>query len=88
MRIFLSYLLAFAVISVLPVIWNQLTFREIGFPFTYLHHRTFVTDSGSTFILSFVRVNFFYDAALVAGGFWVFRCVRKRRKEIMEKGKI
>jgi len=82
MKFFITFISCFMLMSALPFLWNQFSFVEAGFPFPYLHKKSFETADSSAMMISFLRVNLLYDLIITAVLAWVFVYIRTRFRNI------
>jgi len=70
MKFFTTFILCFLLMSALPILWNQFSFVEAGFPFRYLFKKNFETADSSALLIASRPLNLLYDlliAAIIAG---------------------
>jgi len=76
MKYFVIFILSFVLVSVLPFLWNQFSFVEAGFPFTYLKKTNYEGETGGGFMISFVLLNLAYDLVIAAIFVWILSYIR------------
>jgi hypothetical protein len=76
MKYFVIFIFAFLLVSVLPFLWNQFSFVEAGFPFTYLKKTNYEDAMGSSFMVSFVSSYLVYDLVIVGIFVWLLTYIR------------
>jgi hypothetical protein len=59
--------------SALPILWNQFSFVEAGFPFVYLFKKNFDAADGSALIIGWRPLNLLYDQVIAAIIAWAIR---------------
>jgi hypothetical protein len=77
MKYFVMLLLCFALMSSLPLLWNQFSFIEAGFPFPFLDKMYLETTAGSGLSVSFIILNLVYDLVIFALFVGTFTYIRK-----------
>ncbi len=81
MKKFLVFIFCLLLISVLPLLWNQFSFNEVGFPFLYLQRTNFESGNGVGTKFSFLFVNLFLDLIITFILYWLLIYIRKYFKE-------
>jgi hypothetical protein len=76
MKVVALFILSFFLVSALPFIWNQFTFVQVGFPFTYMQRSVIEMPEYSQSVYSFVKLNLVYDLIVMAIAVWGFTRLR------------
>jgi hypothetical protein len=67
--------------SALPILWNEFSFVEAGFPFIYLVKKTFDAADGSALIIGWRPLHLLYDLIIAAIIAWAIRFLILTRKQ-------
>ena len=73
MKFFITFILCFLLMSALPILWNQFSFVEAGFPFPYLFKKSIETAEVSAISISSSPVHLLYDLLIAAILAWTIR---------------
>ncbi|WP_285055368.1 hypothetical protein [Pedobacter ginsengisoli] len=73
MKFFITFILCLLLMSALPILWNQFSFVEAGFPFIYLFKKTFDAADGNALIIAWRPLNLLYDVLIAAILAWAIK---------------
>ena len=76
MRYFLTFILFFLLMSALPLLWNQFSFVEAGFPFWYVQKKTVELPGYMQSAYYYQPLNLLYDLIVTAIFVWLLMYLR------------
>jgi hypothetical protein len=81
MKFFITFILCFLLMSALPILWNQFSFVEAGFPFPYLFKKSIETAEMSALSISSRPLYLLYDLLIAAILAWAIRFLILTREQ-------
>ncbi len=66
MKVLLLFIFYFLLMSVLPLLWNNFSIDELGFPFQYCEKTSFESVNGTGLKASFLPINLLYNLIIIS----------------------